>query len=41
MKKEHEDLIKRAITAETKIKLYEQLLNKLNLNIELNNENNT
>lgn len=38
MKKEHEDLQTRAITAETKLKLYEGLFSKLNLNMEVKNE---
>ena len=38
MKKEHEDLLMRATTAETKLKLYEGLFSKLNLNMELKNE---
>lgn len=38
MEKEQEDLRARATTAETKLKLYEGLFNKLNLNMELKNE---
>lgn len=36
IKKEHSDLENRAITAETKLKLYEAMFEKLNLNLELN-----
>jgi hypothetical protein len=35
---EHEDLWKRAIDAETKLKLYEDLFKKLNLDLEIKNE---
>lgn len=38
MEKEHEDLLTRATTAETKLKLYEGLFSKLNLNMEVKNE---
>lgn len=38
IKKEHEDLLMRAINAETKLKLYEGLFSKLNLNMEVKNE---
>ena len=38
MKKEHEDLLIRAVNAETKLKLYEGLFSKLNLNMEVKNE---
>lgn len=37
-KKEREDLLMRAINAETKLKLYESLFSKLNLNMEVKNE---
>ena len=36
--KEQEDLSKRVIKAETKLKLYEALFSKLNLNMELKDE---
>lgn len=36
--REHEELKTRAIEAETKLKLYEALLGKLNLNVELKND---
>lgn len=35
MEKEHEDLKIRVIEAETKLKLYEAIFNKLNLNIDI------
>lgn len=35
IKIEHSDLENRAITAETKLKLYEAMFEKLNLNLEL------
>lgn len=38
IKKEHEDLLMRAVNAETKLKLYEGLFSKLNLNMEVRNE---
>ena len=38
MQKEHEDLLTRATTAETKLKLYEGLFSKLNLNMEVKND---
>ena len=38
MKKEHEDLLMRAANAETKLKLYEGLVSRLNLNMEVKNE---
>lgn len=38
IKKEHEDLLMRAVNAETKLKLYEGLFSKLNLNMEVKNE---
>ena len=38
IRKEHEDLLMRAVNAETKLKLYEGLFNKLNLNMEIKNE---
>ena len=38
IKKEHEELLMRAVNAEAKLKLYEELFNKLNLNIEAKNE---
>lgn len=38
IKQEHEDLLMRAINAETKLKLYEGLFSKLNLNLEVKNE---
>ena len=38
IRKEHEDLLMRAVNAETKLKLYEGLFNKLNLNMEVKNE---
>ena len=38
IEKEHEELKTRAITAETKLKLYEALFGKLNLNLEVKNE---
>lgn len=37
MEKEHEDLQTRATTAETKLKLYEGLFSRLNLNMEVKN----
>lgn len=40
IKREHEDLSMRAIKAETKLKLYEGLFSKLNLNMELKNVQN-
>lgn len=36
--REHEELKARAITAETKLKFYEELFGKLNLNMEVKNE---
>lgn len=38
IRKEHEDLLMRAVNAETKLKLYENLFSKLNLNMEMKNE---
>ena len=38
IKKEHEDLLMRAVNAETKLRLYEGLFSKLNLNMEVKNE---
>lgn len=38
IEKEHEELKTRAITAETKLKLYEALFGKLNLNMEVEND---
>lgn len=38
IKKEHEDLLMRAVNAETKLKLYEGLFSKLNLNMEVKND---
>ena len=35
IRKEHEDLLMRAVNAETKLKLYEAIFNKLNLNVSL------
>ena len=37
-RREHEELKTRAETAETKLKLYEALFGKLNLNMEVKNE---
>lgn len=38
MEKEHEELKTRVIEAETKLKLYEAIFNKLNLNIDIKQE---
>lgn len=38
IKREHEDLLMRAVNAETKLRLYEGLFSKLNLNMEVSNE---
>ena len=38
IKKEHEDLLIRAVNAETKLKMYEAIFSKLNLNMEVKNE---
>ena len=35
IRKEHEDLLMRAVNAETQLKLYEAIFNKLNLNVSL------
>lgn len=37
-KREREELLMRAINAETKLKMYEGLFSKLNLNLEVKNE---
>lgn len=41
IRKEHEDLLMRAVNAETKLKLYEDLFSKLNLNMEVKNNGRT
>ena len=38
LKKEHEDLLMRAVNAETKLKLYETLFSRLNLHMEVKNK---
>lgn len=37
-KREREELLMRAVNAETKLKMYEGLFSKLNLNLEVKNE---